>query len=83
MVSTSLLEDNKMTFLHYRREPYNVMVVQAKFPLVTTGGKSLYELREDFFDLSVNLIDVHNKPIHIVSPYDIACSGGEPYANWK
>jgi hypothetical protein len=72
-----------MTFSYSRRTPYNVMLVEANFPLVQTAGKSLYELREDFFDLSVNLIDVHHKPIHIVSPYDISCSGGEPYANWK
>jgi hypothetical protein len=40
-------------------------------------------LREDFFDNAVNLSDPKGKPIRIVSPFDIAMSGGEPYATWK
>jgi hypothetical protein len=43
----------------------------------------LSELREDFFDNAVNLADSNGKPIRIISPYDIALSGGDPYANWK
>jgi len=72
-----------MTFSHSRFVPFNVRLVEADFTLVQTGGKSLYELREDFFDNAVNLSDSKGKPIRIVSPYDIAMSGGEPYGTWK
>jgi hypothetical protein len=72
-----------MTFSHSRFVPFNVRLVEADFTLVQTGGKSIYELREDFFDNAVNLSDSKGKPIRIVSPYDIAMSGGEPYATWK
>ena len=59
------------------------MLVEANFTLVQTGGKMLSELREDFYDNAVNLIDSNGKPIRIISAYDIALSGGDPYANWK
>ncbi len=72
-----------MTFSHSRFVPFNVRLVEADFTLVQTGGKSIYELREDFFDNAVNLKDCTGNPIRIVSPYDIAMSGGEPFAIWK
>jgi len=70
-------------FSYSRRTPFNVLRVEAGFNLVQAGGKMLSELREDFFDNAVNLADSNGKPIRIISPYDIALSGGDPYANWK
>ena len=69
------------TFNRDRREPLNVQMVDCGFPLVTVGGKSLYELREDHFDLAVDLL--HSKQYRYISAYDFALGGGEPYSNWK
>lgn len=45
---------------------------------VEVGGRRLDTLREDFFDNARNVsIDAG-----IFSPYDVALSGGEPYAVW-
>jgi hypothetical protein len=53
-------------------------------PLVQTGGKNL-NLREDWFDNARNVAGRH--PLaggcEIDSPYDIALSGGEPFAVWR
>ena len=58
-------------------------MVKANQPLVQVGGKRIDTLREDFYDNAVNLTNNSRKPAPIVSPYDIALSGGEPYANWN
>lgn len=71
-----------MTFSYSRRTPLNVLTVQANVSLVEVGGKRIDTLREDFYDNAVNLMNGRNFT-PIVSPYDIALSGGEPYANWK
>lgn len=69
-----------------RRIPLNIRLVELKevhkldFHLVEVGGKSLKDLREDFYD------NARNANIRVVSDiqsvYDIALSGGEPYAIW-
>jgi len=62
--------------------PIIVLTVEAGFPLVEVAGKRLDTLREDFYDNAVNCMN--RRPFSpIVSPYDIALSGGEPYGNWK
>ena len=65
-----------------RRAPINVLIVAVDFNLVEVGGKRLDTLREDFFDNAVNLRNRRNGT-PIVSPYDIALSGGEPYSVWR
>ena len=72
-----------MTFSDSRYIPFNVRLVEANFTLVQTGGKTISDLREDFFDNAANSIDPNGNRIRLVSPYDIALSGGEPFANWK
>jgi hypothetical protein len=57
--------------------PLNVLLVEANRPLVYVGGDSLNDLREDFFDNAF-----YGAP-NVVSAYDIALSGGEPYAVWR
>jgi hypothetical protein len=54
-----------------------VLLVEANRPLVYVGGDSLNDLREDFFDNAF-----YGAP-NVVSAYDIALSGGEPYAIWR
>lgn len=66
-----------------RQVPFNVRLVEANFTLVQTGGKTISDLREDFFDSAATSTDSKGQRIRIVSPYDIALSGGEPFANWK
>ena len=62
--------------------PRIVLLTQAGWPLVESGGKRLDHLREDFYDNAVNIMNAYNfAPIE--SPYDIACSGGEPYSVWS
>ena len=65
-----------MEFNYNRRTPWNVQLVEANYPLISVGGKSLYELREDFFDQAATTTE------RILSPYDICMGGGEPYAKW-
>jgi hypothetical protein len=71
------------TFSYSRRTPTNVLAVEANFSLVESGGKRLDTLREDFYDNAVNIQNNTRKFTPIVSPYDIALSGGEPYSVWK
>ena len=70
-------------FSYTRRAPLNVLIVAVDFNLVEVGGKGLDTLREDFFDNAVNITNNSRISTPIVSPYDIALSGGEPYANWN
>lgn len=63
--------------------PLNILLVEADFPLVQVAGKRLDTLREDFFDNAVNLMNNTRMAAALVSPYDIALSGGEPYAIWN
>jgi hypothetical protein len=72
-----------LNFSYNRRIPLNVMVVEANFPLVEVAGKRLDTLREDFFDNAVYIMNNSGKYAPIVSPYDIALSGGEPYSVWR
>jgi len=67
----------------YRKTPRNVLLIEVGFPLIEVGGKRLDTLREDFFDNAVNLINNCRKPTPVVTPYDIALSGGEPYSVWN
>lgn len=68
-------------FSYNRREPLNVLIVAADFNLVQVGGKRLSALREDFYDQAAGAFTKNPQPI--VSAYDIAMSGGEPYAVWN
>lgn len=70
-------------FVWKRRAPINVLIVSVGFNLVEVGGKRLDTLREDFYDNAVNLMNNSRKPTPIVSPYDVALSGGEPYSVWR
>jgi hypothetical protein len=72
-----------LNFSYNRRIPLNVMVVEANFPLVEVAGKRLDTLREDFFDNAVYIMNNSGKYAPVVSPYDIALSGGEPYSIWR
>jgi hypothetical protein len=67
----------------YRKRPIAVLLIEANFPLVEFGGKRLDTLREDFYDNAVNIMNTARKFTPIVSPYDIALSGGEPYSVWR
>jgi hypothetical protein len=69
-------------FTYTRRTPTNVLTVEVGFNLVEVGGKRLDTLREDFFDQGAGAF-CRTTPPHIVSAYDIALSGGEPYSVWK
>ena len=66
----------------FRKKPMSVLLLDAEFPLVESGGKRLDHLREDFYD---NAVAIRNRrdATPIVSPYDIALSGGEPYSVWR
>tara|TARA_R110002126_G_scaffold127564_8_gene269863 strand:- start:1248 stop:1454 length:207 start_codon:yes stop_codon:yes gene_type:complete len=66
----------------FRKKPMSVLLLEAEFPLVESGGKRLDHLREDFYD---NAVAIRNRrdATPIVSPYDIALSGGEPYSVWR
>ena len=66
----------------YRDIPISVQLIDLEMPLVEVGGKRFDTLREDFYDNAVNIMNAYNfAPIE--SPYDIACSGGEPYSVWS
>lgn len=69
------------TFNYDRRTPAIVLTVEANFNLVEVGGKRLDTLREDFYDQGAGAFT--GRPPAIVSAYDIALSGGEPYSVWK
>ena len=71
-----------ITFTYNRRAPINVQTVAVGFSLVEVGGKRLDTLREDFFDQGAGAF-CRTTPPAIVSAYDIALSGGEPYSVWK
>jgi hypothetical protein len=70
-------------FSYSRRAPINVLIVAVDFNLVEVGGKGLSTLREDFYDNAVNIMNNTRSFTPIVSPYDIALSGGEPYSVWR
>jgi hypothetical protein len=70
-------------FSYDRRTPTNVLTIEAGFNLVEAGGKRLDTLREDFYDNAVNIMNRFGQFAPIVTPYDIALSGGEPFAVWK
>ena len=69
------------SFSYNRRAPINVLTVNAGFNLVEVGGKQLNTLRKDFYDQGAGAFAT--RPAAIISAYDIALSGGEPYATWK
>jgi len=69
-------------FSDSRRAPLNVLTVAVGFNLVEVGGKRLDTLREDFYDQGAGAF-CRTTPPAIVSAYDIALSGGEPYSVWK
>jgi len=69
--------------MKYRKNPINVQLVKLDLPLVESGGKRLDHLREDFYDLAVSLMNRRAGFQPLVSPYDIALSGGEPYSVWR
>ena len=69
--------------MKYRSEPINVQIVKLDMPLVESGGKRFDHLREDFYDLAVSLMNRRAGFQPLVSPYDIALSGGEPYSVWR
>lgn len=68
--------------MNYRKTPIIVLALDANQPLVQVGGKRIDTLREDFYDNAVNLMNNSRKPTPLVSPYDVALSGGEPYSVW-
>jgi hypothetical protein len=70
-------------FSYNRRAPLNVLIVAVEFSLVEVGGKRLDTLREDFYDNAVNLMNNGRRATPVVSPYDVALSGGEPYSVWR
>jgi hypothetical protein len=74
---------NTTTRISRKATPKSLLLLDAGFPLVEVAGKRLDTLREDFYDNAVNLMNNSRKPTPIVSPYDIALSGGEPYAVWN
>lgn len=63
-------------FAFGRRKSLRVLTVEANYPLVEVGGKR--ELSEEYFDGA----NVSARRANILSGYDIALCGGEPYANW-
>lgn len=67
-------------FSDKRIAPLNAITLAVEFNLVQVGGKSLNDLREDFYDQAFGAS--YTKPPQIVSAYDIALSGGEPYSVW-
>jgi hypothetical protein len=68
------------TFSYTRSEPTIVLTAKANFNLVQVGGGKLSTLREDFYDQAAGAFTP--RPPKIVSAYDIALSGGEPYSLW-
>jgi hypothetical protein len=76
----SFKEIKMQTFSYSRYIPTNVLTVEANFNLVQVGGGSLSTLREDFFDQAIGAYTPRCP--QIVSAYDIALSGGEPYSLW-
>jgi hypothetical protein len=66
--------------MFYQSTSIAVLIAEAKQPLVQVGGKSINDLREDFYDNAFN--SVARNRSDVVSIYDIALSGGEPYAVW-
>lgn len=65
-------------FYPKRHVPLIVWVLRANQPLVQLGGQK--NLREDFYDNANN--SVNKARTSVYSVYDVAMSGGEPYANW-
>jgi len=68
------------TFSYTRKTPTIVLTTNANFNLVQVGGGNLSALREDFYDQAAGAYT--SRPPKIVSAYDIALSGGEPYSLW-
>jgi hypothetical protein len=68
----------EMTFHPKRTTPFLVWVQLANQPLVQLGGKQ--SLREDFYDNASNSVGKARTSVY--SAYDVAMSGGEPYAVW-
>jgi hypothetical protein len=68
------------TFSYSRTTPKIVLTTNANFNLVQVGGGNLSALREDFYDQAAGAYTP--RPPKIVSAYDIALSGGEPYSLW-
>ena len=69
-----------LAFAAHRTAPIIALVAAANQPLVSVGGKSIKDLREDFYDNAFN--SVARARTNVYSVYDIALSGGEPYAVW-
>ena len=68
-----------MTFSFYRQTPIAVLIVEAGQSLVRVGG--FKELSEAVYDKTLDSIAFSKSDV--VSVYDIALSGGEPYALWS
>ena len=68
------------SFSYARKTPRIVLTTDANFNLVQVGGGNLSTLREDFYDQAAGAYT--SRPTQIVSAYDIALSGGEPYSVW-
>ena len=69
------------TFNYSRRTPITVLTIEANLNLVEVGGKRLDTLRADFYDQGAGAFTT--KPQPVISAYDIALSGGEPYSVWN
>jgi hypothetical protein len=68
-----------ITFYANRKTPLVVFITEAGQPLVRVGG--FKELSEAVYDNAFDSV-VRNRS-DVVSVYDIALSGGEPYALWS
>lgn len=68
-----------ITFYAKRKTPLVVLITEAGQPLVRIGG--FKEITEAVYDNAFNSV-VRNKT-DVVSMYDIALMGGEPYALWS
>ena len=65
-------------FLVNRKAPLLLWLIDAKQPFVQVGGKSA--IREEVFDNAA--CSIARTRTNVYSVYDIALSGGEPYAVW-
>lgn len=72
-----------LAFSAMRHAPINVLLIEAKRPLVQFGGCRLDELREDVFDAAVATFARVNGCVGGIAAHDIVLSGGDPYAIWR
>jgi hypothetical protein len=78
-MNTTKTLSSRAAFAWGRRAPLAVLLVNVNWNLVRVGGAALSDLREDVYD------NARNSAVYaeIDSVYDIALSGGEPYAIWN